>query len=190
MSRHPVAVDATVVIGITGLITTGGSAVWLRWLDNRRHARQLMHDRQLSDQEEVRQLLDEAAGLTRRAMWTVAEVADALRKTRVTVPDVLARMQQLSQEAALMVGRLALRLGQHHEVTTTYDATVNVYHRTLLEGKRALEEGFEGLSGTREKAAARVERVPEAFEGEFVSARRTFIEAAQRLVGVDLSALA
>ena len=51
-------------------------------------------------------------------------------------------MQDLSDEAALMVGRLGVRLGADNEVTRAYDRTVDIYVRTLQEMQAALPEGW------------------------------------------------
>ena len=90
---------------------------------------------------------------------------------------------------AVMVGRVALRLGHDHEVTRTYDETVNIYHRMLVESKRQLSEGYGKRGSRRLDLAERIESAPDEFEAEFVAARRRFIAAAQRLVGADLAAL-
>lgn len=185
---HPV-MDGTVVVSIAGLAATAGSAIWLRWLDNRRHAHQLVHERALADRGELRPVLDEAVGLSRRAMWAVGNVPDAMRGTEAEAEDVVERMQSLSAAAALMAGRLGLRLGAEHEATLAYDRTVDIYGRMLQEMKAALPEGWNKHFASRKEVAERVEEIWGRFEREFVAARREFITAAQRVVGVDLDAL-
>jgi hypothetical protein len=181
--------DGTVVVGIAGLVATAGTAGWLRWLDDRRHARQLAHERSLADRGELRPVLDEAAGLSRQAMWAVGRTPAALRRGAVELPESLVRMQDLSDEAALMVGRLGVRLGADNEVTRAYDRTVDIYVRTLQEMRAALPEGWRKHIANRDSVATRVEEVWDRFEQEFVAARRGFIAAAQRLAGVDLAGL-
>jgi hypothetical protein len=181
--------DGTVVVGIAGLITTGGSAIWLRWLDNHRHTRQLAHERALADREELRRLLDEAAGLTRRAMWLHREVPELYRAPFPKVSDVIQQMKQFGEEVALMTGRLALRLGHDHEVTRAYDTTVDIYRRMLEQVQAGLPEGYVRIAIRRKRTAERTGDVLDDVEPEFVAARRKFIEAAQSIVGADLDAL-
>lgn len=183
--------DAAVVLGVAGLIATGGTTGWLRWLDNRRHARQLAHDRAVADRNELRGLLDDASILMRRTIWAQAKLLDALGEDDPPrLQERISAVEDFGEEASLMLGRISLRLDADHGVTDAYDRMVDVYLRMNLRMEKALPTGIARYTGTRKALRERLQAIFDEFESEFLPARRAFISASHRLVGVDLAALA
>ena len=183
-------VDGAVALGIVGLLTTSGTAIWLRWLDDRRHARQLAHERALADRGELRRLLDEAAGLMRRLMWTHSKMLQAFRARQDELVDSQVEdLGVLAEEGSLMVGRLSLRLGSQHEVTRAYDAMADIFERMSVQLQEALPTGISKYMGNRENLAERLDTILHSAEHEFRPTRRRFLAAAQSYVGADVAAL-
>jgi hypothetical protein len=182
--------DATAAIGIAGLATTGGTAIWLRWLDNRRHARQLAHERALADKRELRALLDDASVLVRRTIWAQANLLDALQEHN---PEQLSErvetLQHFGEEASLMFGRISLRLGADHLITRAYGEMVDLHLQMNLRMSDALPTGIAKYTGTRKALRDRLQTIFDELEAEFLPARRRFVAAAHGLIGADLHAL-
>jgi hypothetical protein len=91
-------------------------------------------------------------------------------------------MQQTSDEAALMSGRIALRLGKSHRVYGYFEAAMESFLQLGLGLLPLLERPWDFLihKGPRTKE---MREIADRHELQFREARSQFIEAAEALVG-------
>jgi hypothetical protein len=179
--------DAT-IIGIIGLASSVVIALGQTILANRRHGRQLEHDRALADRAELREALDSAAQTLRRAMWGIEGVRAAFAAGDYeSIIEAGREGQRLAEHTALDNGRIALRLGRDHELYQHHDEAMNVFIELAQELLRTLPKGLEKhLTFRREPTANRLQARIEDAEIRFSFARGAFIDAAEKLVGADV----
>lgn len=197
------------LVPVAAIITSGvvGPSV-LSYLAGRRERRRqkhesdqqslrLAHDRELLDLAELRAVLDAAAQVVRLTMWKADRFTSFLeqhprfssrreqRDARDRLQALIDDMQQTSDEAALMSGRIALRLGKSHPVYGHFDAAMESFLQLGLELLPLLERPWDFLihKGRRTKE---MREIADRHELEFRQARRQFIDDAQTLVGSRL----
>jgi hypothetical protein len=185
------AEQVTVIIGIAGLAATVIGTAIQGLLANRRHARQLKHDRIVADRGALRDLLDTAAETIRRAMFATD---DALARFRAgdsqRIEAASDEMRELTREAVLTSGRLALRLGRAHPICVNYEKALDVFadmHAELFDATPSGWRRYALLS--RQPLAESFEGIVEQWSGRLLEARAAFIDAAREIaaVSVDVS---
>jgi hypothetical protein len=193
--------DAT-AIAIVGISVSGGVGLAApslnAWWAARRQRRQLRHERTLADIAELREVLDAGSGSIRRAVWAVAAVTDYLRALPRFDPsprrrrlrerdarDLLRNMRSLVEDAALVSGQIALRLGREHAVYQRYDEAAEAMIGLLRRLQPFSAQPWRWML-LRRRHEARLERALVAGEKDFVSKRAAYVDAAQRLVAARL----
>ena len=175
-------------LGIAGLAATTLTGIGQAWLSNRRHSAQLRHEEALRDTAELREVLDDGAQTVRRAVWAVESLVGLLRAGDVKgLRRASTEAHRLAQDAALVSGRIALRLGHDHEVYLRYDEAIDAYIELNRQLGSALPRGMGRLVPFRRtRVANRLESRIEDQETQFRGARHAFIAAAERRVGARL----
>lgn len=174
--------NSTAIVGLAGIIATGGSAIWLRALDNRRQKRQLTHDRRLRDIDALRLVLSDAADIVRRAAWAMAEPVEVARTRRhLRVARSIEEARAIVREATLVFGEIVILAGRESAVARTFAATLDV----MLSLAQETATAADSHRGNRATLDA-MQRAIDEHEPRFNDARAAYLDAAQRAVGVDL----
>ncbi len=127
-------------------------------------------ERQREDLREVRQLLDEAAIALNRSDQIHRDIYDDLGNAEKTE-----QLKQAGRRLDVLKGRLAIRLGSEHELTTAFSSCVELSLKVFGATTNWRLEDRSYATGTARRAMV-----------EFETATREFIDLAARQAGVDL----
>jgi hypothetical protein len=184
---------ATVHVAEISLIVSGlaaAASIAAVWLTYRLGVRRFEHERRLSDIDNSRHVLDDAAaGMIRAESW-LATVRSHLGDYAQTQPgNVRAESPIVADSAALedardnldaLTARLLIRFGSGHELVKVYKsialATLEIAYRVKL-----ISEAYD--AGAEVKSE---EKPIEDAVRQFSLARESFALIAYRIVGVDL----
>jgi len=144
---HDDTVSDAAIVGIIGLAVSAVIALGQTILANRRHAAELRHSRALGDRAELREVLDTAAQIIRRAMWGIDGIRAAFSAGDYdSIVQTAREGQRLAEDAALDNGRIALRLGREHEVYKRHDELMNVFIEMVQELMTTLPNASRNMS--------------------------------------------
>lgn len=182
------AQTTTLVVGVAGIVGAVSSGVATTVLANRRHRHQLQHDRVVADRAGLRDVLDDAAQTVRRAMWSTDEIIAGFRtKDLQAIRRARAHAIEFAREGALTSGRLALRLGREHPVSSAYECILDGFVAMNAELYERLPVGWRRyVFPRRRQIVDDLEEIAATHDAELVAARRDFIDAAREIVGVSL----
>jgi hypothetical protein len=164
------------------------------------HDAQLKYDRELVDLQELRAVLDDGAQIIRQAMWQLDRMLAFLgehprlssrrrqRQGRARLSELLQEAQQLTDTAALMSGRIALRLGREDEIYRYFDEGMDSFEKLAGAVMPLLGKPWDFMlhKGARVRE---IGEIVDRHEREFRDARRAMIDAAQRRVGAQVRVL-
>jgi hypothetical protein len=167
----PLPSDA-VIIGTVGILTSGvfGPAVAARWARERQE-REFEHDVALRRNEDLRQVLDDAAVLLGSGVTNLRRAFEAARDRRGSPSDV----QEWASRVHLARERILLRLAEDDPVVARYTEA-----REALTGPlgRAIQAGASGAGGDESSANAELDLAIADFEAK----RSSFLAAARELL--------
>jgi hypothetical protein len=195
----------TTAIAIAGIAASGGFGFATAWLTSRfarkRQDAQLAHERSASDLAELRAVLDEAAEVLRTAMWKSEAMAEHLhglpstRRMTLSAPwtamsfrreagGVQKEALEASRDAAVVGGKIELRLGRAHPVYTAYDEAMQAHTDTMERVVPLMNS--EDWERDRAAQLQALDAVFEQGEMRFRKCRRAFIAACMAVVGSKL----
>lgn len=190
--------------GWTATILGGGALIasvvgpWIQTLlANKRHERELRHQRTVADRTELRAILDDGAQLARRAMWamdaSLSSIADIpfwsgpVKRHRIVrrLKDRLAETEELVRLSSLVSAQIAGRLGRGHVICQRYDRMLDRMAALAQEVDALLLQSWSRpweLPSRRRELKTAVDSA----EAEFRGARAAFVDAAHALIAAEL----
>jgi hypothetical protein len=184
---HAPVVLATVLVAVIVAVITAVTT-------DRRQARQVAHERELADLDDLRGVLDKAATWLHRTSYVLDDFYGKVHLSYVQSEDgqrMTARLRKCGRELDALYERLSVRLGREHPVTRTFknadDAVLHTWRAILM---LALEQTPDGdpyaARQVREHERERRDDV-ERSRQTFKTAWERFVEAAEVAAGARLS---
>jgi hypothetical protein len=155
-----VALASVIVAGVVGVVSPAFAAYG--------QGRQRRHGRELVDLQELRAVLDDALAAAREARAVLLAQSGGELDTP--------KLRETSSGLGLMSSRLAIRLGEAHDVAITYQTLMDAFY-TWVEIFENLEELLDKTDDDEINAA-----LVEA-DNQFMEAQGRYTESARRLVG-------
>lgn len=178
--------DTALILGVTGVLTSG---VVGPWVANRfaadRQRRELAHERSMTDRQELRGLLDEAANALHQASDARKAAESAVTSygaaVGVKVPGLKDTMANAGKPLAAVRERILVRLGSRHPVSEAFrgvdEAFVALFAPVMYLCDHGMDEGSISSDTWNE-----VKQAAAAYEKH----RSSFMDAVAAAVGVRL----
>ena len=200
----------TTAISIVGIVASGGFGVLVSGLASRSASKrlrvQLDRERSAADLAELRAVLDEASESIRRATWESQSIVQnyrgmpslwlsllgfrrrsSIETARQNGAEMIRRCTETAREAALVSGKIALRLGRSHPVYSAYEEAMNAF-RDMVRDAGPIIDDVEGWFFKRQSKQDALDKVFHDGEVRFGEKRRAFIGAAHAVVRSRLEA--